>query len=228
VAVTNLLPDNLFPAGIHGLLRTISRAGFFDRSVMIGSWVMLVYQELYGVRYALRTMDIDFAVHIVHTQSRLRADLKQLIIGLGFTDYLAAEGVQKFTGGGYEVEFIGHRSGGHNTGFLSVPEWNVSAIPLPFINILMDFSDVAELDGFTIRFPIPEAYFLHKLIIARKRSSGAKRGKDLEQCAAIMQVINDERLRQVAQAQRFGKETRHHIAASCDAIGFPLHRIGLS
>src|SRR3990170_7976631 len=81
----------------------------------------------------------------------------------------------------YEVEFIGQRSDGRNTGFLSVPEWNVTAIPLPFINILMDFSDVAEVDGFTIRFPIPEAYFLHKLIIARKRSSGAKRGKDLEQ-----------------------------------------------
>jgi len=48
----NLLPDNIFPPSIHGLLRTISRAGFFDRSVMIGSWVMLVYQELYGVRYA--------------------------------------------------------------------------------------------------------------------------------------------------------------------------------
>jgi len=102
---------------------------------MIGSWVMLIYRELSGIRYALRTLDVDFAVHIGHTQSQLRADLKQLITGLGFTDYLAAEGVQKFTGGGYEVEFIG---------------------------------------------------------------------------------------------QRFGKETRRHIAASCDAIGFPLHRIGLS
>ena len=126
------------------------------------------------------------------------------------------------------MEFIGQRSGGRNTGFLSVPEWNVTAIPLPFINILMDFSAVAELDGFTIRFPIPEAYFLHKLIIARKRPFGAKRGKDLEQCTAIVQVIDDERMRQVTQAQRFGKETRRHIAASCDAIGFPLHRIGLS
>ena len=92
----------------------------------------------------------------------------------------------------------------------------------------MDFSDVAELDGFTIRFPMPEAYFLHKLIIARKRPSGTKRSKDLEQCTAIMQVINDERLRQVAQARRLGKETRRHIAASCDAIRFPLHRIGFS
>jgi hypothetical protein len=224
----NQLPDNLFPVNIHGLLRTISHAGFFDRSVMIGSWVMLIYQEIYGVRYALRTMDIDFAVHIAHGRSQLRSDLKQLITGLGFTDYLAAEGVQKFTGGGYEVEFIGQRSGGRGKGFLSVPEWNVTAIPLPFINILIDFPDFAELGGFTIRFPIPEAFFLHKLIIARKRLSAAKRGKDLEQCAVIMQIINDERLRQVTQAQRLGKETRRHIAASCETIGFPLHRIGLS
>lgn len=195
---------------------------------MIGSWVMLIYQELYGTRYALRTMDVDFAVHVAHTRSQLRADLKQLITGLGFTDYLAAEGVQKFTGGGYEVEFIGQRSGGRDKGFLSVPEWNVTAIPLPFINILIDFSDVAELGGFTIRFPIPEAFFLHKLIIARKRLSDAKRDKDIEQCAVIMPVINDERMRQAAQTQRFSKQTRRHIAASCDTIGFPLDRIGLS
>jgi hypothetical protein len=111
VAVTNLLPDNLFPISIHRLLCTISRAGFFDRSVMIGSWVMLIYQELYGARYALRTLDVDFAVHIAHTQSRLRADLKQLITGLGFTEYLDAKGVQKFTGGGEEALEKGYLNG---------------------------------------------------------------------------------------------------------------------
>ena len=52
---------------------------------MIGSWVMLIYQELYGARYALRTMDVDFAVHIAHTRSQLRADLKQLITCLLYT-----------------------------------------------------------------------------------------------------------------------------------------------
>jgi len=228
VAVANLLPANLFPDRIKRLLHALSSAGFFDRSVMIGSWVMLIYQELFGARYVLRTLDVDFAVHVTHTKGTLRTDLSQLITGLGFTDFLAAEGVQKFTGGGYEVEFIGHRSGGRNKGFLSVPEWNVTAIPLPFINILTDFSDVAELSGFTIRFPIPEAFFLHKLIIARKRLSDAKRDKDLEQCAAVMPVINNAHLRQVAQSQRLSRETRRRIEASCGAIGFPLHGVGLS
>jgi hypothetical protein len=225
VAVKNQLTDNLFPDRIKDLLHAVSRAGFFERSVVIGSWVMLIYQELYGARYVLRTLDVDFAVHVAHIKSKLRADLKQLITGLGFADYLAAEGVQKFTGGGYEVEFIGQRSGGRDKAFLSIPEWNVTAIPLPFINILTDFSDVAELSGYTIRFPIPEAFFLHKLIIAQKRLSDTKRDKDLEQCAVIMTVVNDESLRQVTQARRFSRETRRHIATSCESIGFPLHRI---
>lgn len=223
----NQLPDNLFPDRIKGLLHTISRAGFFERSVMIGSWVMLIYQELYGARYVLRTMDVDFAVHIAHTRNKLRADLKQLITGLGFADYLAAEGVQKFAGGGYEVEFIGQRSGGRDKPFLSAPEWNITAIPLPFINILTDFSDVAELNGLSIRFPIPEAFFLHKLIIAQKRLTAAKRDKDLEQCTVLVPHVNDESLRQVTQARRLSKETRRHIAASCRVIDFPVQRIGL-
>jgi hypothetical protein len=214
VAVKSQLPDNLFPDRIRDLLHAMSDVGFFERSVVVGSWVMLIYQELYGARYVLRTLDVDFAVHIAH--------------GLGFTDYFDAEGTQKFTGGGYEVEFIGQRSGGRNKGVLSIPEWNVTAIPLPFISILTDFSDVAKLCGFIIRFPIPEAFFLHKLIVAQRRLSDAKRDKDLEQCAVIMPMIKDERMQQVMQRQRFSRESRRRIAASCEVIGFPLHRIGLS
>ncbi|EKD21842.1 MAG: hypothetical protein ACD_87C00311G0002 [uncultured bacterium] len=42
--MTNLLPDNLFPDRIRDLLRAISGVGFFERSVVIGSWVMLIHQ----------------------------------------------------------------------------------------------------------------------------------------------------------------------------------------
>ena len=222
------LSDNLFPDHIKYLLHAMSGVGFFERSVVIGSWVMLIYQELYGARYVLRTLDVDFAVHIAHTKSKLRADLKQLITSLGFTDYFDADGIQKFTGGGYEVEFIGQQSGGHNKGSLSASEWNITAIPLPFISILTDFSDVAQLCGFIIRFPVPEAFFLHKLIIAQRRLYDAKRDKDLEQCAVIIPVIKDERMQQIMKKQRFSRETRRRIAASCEVIGFPLQRIGLS
>jgi hypothetical protein len=110
------LSKNLFPAHIHNLLRAMSGVGFFERSLLIGSWVMPMYEELYNAAYVLRTLDIDFAVHVAHLRKHPRTDLEKLIIGLGFTDFIAAEGIQKFTSGGYEVEFITQRSGGRTIG----------------------------------------------------------------------------------------------------------------
>lgn len=189
---------------------------------------MPIYQELYQAHYPLRTLDIDFAVHIAHLRSQMRTDLEKLITGLGFTDYIAAEGVQKFTGVGYEVEFVTQRPGARDVGMLPVKEWNITAIPLPFIGIMVDFSETAELEGCTIRFPVPEAYFLHKLIISQRRRNDAKRHKDLDQCMVIKVVLDDNRLHAIAAAHKFGKETRRHIAMSCEAIDFPLQRVGLS
>ena len=160
-----------FPLSIGSLLRSLSEVGFFDRSVLIGSWVMPLYQELYGARYLLRTLDVDFAVHLAHPQKQMRADLVQFITDLGFVDFIAAEGVQKFTAGGYEVEFIAHRSGGKEIGALAVREWNINAMPLPFINTLIEFSEAAVLDGVIIRFPILEAFFVHKLADCRPQTA---------------------------------------------------------
>jgi hypothetical protein len=109
---------------------------------------------------------------------------------------------------------------------LPVKEWNINAIPLPFISIMIDFSETAELDGFTIRFPIPEAFFLHKLIISQKRIKEPKRLKDLDQCLILKDILDDSRLKAVVNAHRLSKDTRRYIAASCAAIDFPLHRLG--
>ena len=187
---------------------------------------MPLYQELYGARYLLRTLDVDFAVHLAHPRKQMRADLERLITDLGFIDFVSAEGVQKFTAGGYEVEFVAHRPGGREIGALPVREWHINALPLPFISILIDFSETAVLDGFSIRFPIPEAFFVHKLIIGPRRLRGEKQEKDFEQCTALIPVLNDERLGQVIQSQRFSKETRRHISKSGAGIGFPLQKLG--
>jgi len=214
-----------FPPPIGGLLRTLSKVGFFDRSLLIGSWVMPLYQDFYGVRYVLRTFDVDFAVHLVRQQRKMRADLERLINGLVVVGFMAAEGVQKFTAKGYEVEFMAPRAGGREVGALTVREWNINALPLPFVNILIGFSETVEVDGFTVRIPIPEAYFVHKLVVAPRRLTIEKREKDLEQCAALIPILDDERIRRVMQAQRFSKASKQSIDKSCNAIAFPLQRL---
>jgi hypothetical protein len=214
-----------FPDGITALLRALSNAGFFEQSTLIGSWVMPIYQELYQIRYVLRTMDIDLAVHAVHGRKGLRTNLEQLITSIGYISYVSTGGVQKFSSSGYEVEFIVHRKGGLDTDAMPVREWNVIAQPLPFISILIDFSEEARLDDFVIRFPIPEAFFAHKLIVAQRRRGEAKRLKDLDQCSVLMSIIRDDPLREVLQSIRMSKDTKRLIRRSCDLIGFPLHRI---
>lgn len=221
----NILHKVQFPSPVGRLIRSLSEIGFFDSSLLIGSWVMPIYQELYGAPYVLRTFDVDFAVHIAHPQTKMRADLERIITNLGFVDYIAAGGVRKFTAGGYEVEFIAERRGGREIGVTAIREWNINALPLPFIRILIDHSETAVFDACTIRFPIPEAFFLHKLIIAPRRLTNQKREKDFEQCAALMPVIDDDRLQRVVLSRRFGRVPRRHIAQSCASIGFPLQRL---
>ena len=222
-----VLHDISLPDEIMELLRTLSSVGFFERSTLIGSWVMPIYQELYQARYVLKTLDVDFAVHMAHARKDLRADLEKIITSLGFTEYLSTGGLQKFSSGGYEVEFIAHRKGGLNDNAVPVREWNVIAQPLPFINILTEFSEEAKLDDFIIRFPIPEAFFIHKLIVAQKRKAESKQLKDLEQCSVLMNIVRDDRLHRVVQSILLSRDTKRHIRNSCDDIGFPLRRLGI-
>jgi hypothetical protein len=213
----------VFPPDIYGLLQTLSSSGFFERSLLVGSWVMSIYQELYNVDYVLKTLDVDFAVHVAHQFKDNKADLEKLISELGFSDFISAQGLQKFTAGGYEIEFVAHRQGGRKDNVVVVKEWNITAQPLPFINILLEFSELAKIDDFFIRFPIPESFFLHKLIIAQKRRSEAKQAKDLDQCKILKEIINHDQLNQIIKSQKMSKETRRCIRSSSEAIEFPLH-----
>lgn len=218
-----ILPESLFPEPIGPLVRSLGHVGFFERAVLIGSWVMPVYQEVYGVRYALRTLDLDFAVQVAHPRAKRVADLETLISGLGFTSFFAAEGRQKFTGGGYEIEFFVNRAGSGPEEPRTIAEWGISALPLPFLRMLLDFTETADLaEGACLRFPIPEAYFLHKLIIAQRRILSQKRERDLDQCAALAGALDNNTLQRVMASLNPGLKTRRAITASCLAIGFPL------
>jgi hypothetical protein len=188
---------------------------------------MPIYQELYNKRYTLKTGDIDFAVSVAHGRTKIRSDLNILIQQIGFTDFITGEGLQKFTAGGFEVEFVVHRKGGSKKNSLPIHEWNISAQPLPFLNILIDNSDTAKLHDFIIRYPVAEAFFLHKTIISQKRNKKAKKEKDLEQCRILTDILEDSRLQAIFNTYRLSSQTKRYIRTSCETIGFPLHRLNM-
>ncbi|MGA2333128.1 MAG: hypothetical protein ABSG75_15360 [Syntrophales bacterium] len=59
------LSKSIYPKDIEALLKTLFKNGFFSQGLLIGSWVMPIYRELFHVHYVLKTFDIDFAVETI-------------------------------------------------------------------------------------------------------------------------------------------------------------------
>jgi hypothetical protein len=210
------------------LLRALHKVGFFDESAMIGSWVMPLYHDVFGIPYALRTLDIDFAVRFAASDRSNNADLEDVITALGYVPVIMQSGIRKFTRKSFTVEFVVHRKGGRAVENVEVRKWNITAIPLPFVNILLDFPFTADFGDFRIRAPIPEAFLIQKLIIARRRPAESKRDKDLEQCAVIAKRVDPGRLAMVVRSLKLSSRSKKALRDSCEAIDFPPQKLGLS
>ncbi len=133
VAIRN---KDIFPAQVKELLEKLFSVGFFEESMVIGSWVMPLYQEAFGINYALRTLDIDFAVKFVHPGKDKKIDLDKIITDLGYIPITIQSGIRKFTRDNFTVEFIAQRRGGRSDEMIKVVKWNITAAPLPFVDIL--------------------------------------------------------------------------------------------
>lgn len=212
----------IFPKNVAGILTTLSQVDFFSQGLLIGSWVMLLYKKIFKINYTLRTFDIDFALETISHTSPHFVDLEKILTDLGYVvviDYQT--GLRKFTKEGLEIEFLIHRKGGREVPKVEVNYLNITAVPLPFINVLFYFPIVVDLGGFKIRIPSPEALFLHKLVIAQKRKSEAKKENDLSQCKTLSTSVDSVRMHQLLELLKFSRKTHRLISTSCEAIDFP-------
>lgn len=216
-----------FPSEVRQLLKALHSVGFFADSMLIGSWVMPLYREAFGINYALRTMDIDFAVKFVHPGRAGQIDLEKVITDLGYLPVIMHSGIRRFTRENFTIEFVIHRKGGRDDEIVSVKQWNITASPLPFVDLLLSFPLIADFGDFEVRAPIPEAYFVHKMIASQRRRGEGKKDKDLDQCSVIAARIDPDRLKAVVETLKISRKTQKVIRASCEAIGFPPQELGL-
>lgn len=221
----SLKNKNIFPPEVIELLQAFYSVGFFDESLLIGSWVMPLYQEAFGIQYFLRTMDIDFAVTFALSDRDKKTDLEKVITDLDYIPVVMQSGIRKFTRENFTVEFVTHRKGGRDVQIVPIRKWNITASPLPFVDILLGFPFIADLGNFKVRAPLPEAFFVHKLITAQRRPGEGKKAKDLDQCSIIARQINPERLDTVVGSLKLSRKTQKALKASCDAIDFPPQKL---
>lgn len=217
----------IFPPEVKELLKAFYSVNFFEESMLIGSWVMPLYRDVFGIHYALRTLDIDFAVTFVSASRTPKVDIEKIITDLGYLPVISQSGIRKYTQKNLTVEFVAHRKGGRDDEVVSVRRWNITAAPLPFVDILLSFPFIADFGDFKIKAPLPEAFFVHKLITSQRRFGETKKDKDLEQCSVIAAHLDFDRLNAVIESAKFSKKTQKSLRASCDAIGFPPQKLGL-
>jgi Uncharacterized conserved protein len=218
------LDRNPFPPQVSELLKELCRVGFFPHGLLVGSWPMLIYTLHFVLQYGFATNDVDFAVHsaVKIPPSPLPQAVPELLKRLGYepvTDY--DTGIETFFQGTFEVEFIGHRRGGGTKPAEVIPPWKVSAQLLPFIDLLFIRPCTVRIEDFTVTIPSPEAFFLHKLIVARRRTGSDKewkRAKDLQQCRALAEVVRKEEIQRILGEYRMSKVVRKDLALSCAEI----------
>lgn len=108
---------------------------------------------------------------------------------------------------------------------VEVKHLNVSALPLPHVDILFLFPIVVDFGDYKIRIPSPEALFLHKLIIAQKRKSEAKKENDLAQCKILTGTLDFFKISQILKSLKLSGKSRRLMANSCKAIDFPPQKL---
>ena len=202
------------------LLRELAVLDFFSRGLLIGSWPMIIYADHFTLSYALMTNDIDFAISgAMKLPDTPSETIPKLMERLGYSVINDYSGIETFLQGEFEVEFLTHRKGGRSDqASVVVLPWQVSAQPLPFIDMLFIRPVTVTIEDFQINIPSPEALMLHKLIIAQRRtgpSKEEKKEKDLQQCSALVQIAQVVEVQQILADYRMSKDVQRSLETSC-------------
>ncbi len=187
-------------------LAALAKAGVFRlRGVLVGTVAFQTYSAGIGVRLprsAMETLDVDIA-QVRNVSIAVKDTVRGLLDALQEADASfrpvpprpGSEGASSYqTGrGDIRVEFLTPNRGRDSDAAVLLPALGTYARQLPFLDYLIrdpQHAVVLHGSGILVQVPTPERYCLHKLIIARRRSTvSAKIGKDLEQAQALLAVL---------------------------------------
>jgi hypothetical protein len=99
--------------------------------------------------------------------------------------------------GGLRVDFLTPNEGPDTDSPQTLPALQTDAQPLRFLDFLIHEPEQAVVlhgPGIHVRVPAPERYAVHKVIISMRRRAGvAKRDKDLQQVAVLIEALAEKR-----------------------------------
>ncbi len=170
---------------IDRILSVFDQAGFLNDVILIGSWCLVFYQQIFeGFSPLVRTTDIDFYVPDVKKPSsdcNLISALREINYD-HISDTLTNK--SKFISpDGFEIEFLTklYRQGEST---ITIGKTGINAESLSYVELFSQHYMEVKRNGLSLKIASPSAFVLQKLLINDRR--GLKAEKDLQ---AIQYVL---------------------------------------
>ncbi|MFP4317019.1 MAG: GSU2403 family nucleotidyltransferase fold protein [Desulfovibrionales bacterium] len=168
----------------------MGEAGLWEAGLeIVGSWCFTFYQQYYGVQdFPVRTLDLDIVVPLPYRGPK--KDISALLRKLGFEErYHYDSGTVTYIKSGYEIELLGPERGRGGVR-ADVEPLRVNAQLLRFMDLLLDNKIYVTVTGVgKVAIPSMPAFFLHKLLIAPRRTQLHKQQKDLRQAWEVAKAL---------------------------------------
>ena len=183
---------------VRKILEVFECHHLWDEGVeLIGSWCFHLYQRHLDVKpYPLKTQDIDFLLPYPY-HGHVHVDLIKELEALGFRHDFRPDGSIYLWNAELRIEFMIPERGRGMEKAPAIKSLGVRAMPLRFIELLLQHPISVVEGGVKVMLPDPAAFCLHKLLIANRRKRSESRLKDFEQALHVIPVIKPAMLRRV-------------------------------
>jgi hypothetical protein len=196
------------PKEIGDIVEALAKAGVFRlRGVLVGTVAYQTYAPMLGGRLPhsiLQTGDVDIAqfknvsVAVGDQTPPVLEVLKEVDKTFRPIPHIHERNVTSYISkAGLRVDFLTPNEGPDTDVPQHLPAFQTDAEPLRFLDFLIHEPEPAAIlhnAGIYVLVPSPQRYAIHKLIISRRRQEGsAKRDKDIQQSAALLEMLNDKR-----------------------------------
>ncbi len=195
------------------VLEALASSGVFRvGGVLVGTQAFAVLGNHLGVRWehaALRTQDIDLAVEPdaleLAVPGEEEADIPLALerLEMGFFPVPPFNPKQPSTsfrvrGSLLRVDLLTVARGGGEAVPLFLPQWNAAAMPLRYLDYLLEEpvrAAVVDGGGVLVNVPVPARFALHKVLTAAERglAVAAKADKDLNQAGQVLRALATDR-----------------------------------
>lgn len=191
------------------VIAALAKAGVFRlHGVLVGTAAYQTYSAMLGDKLPISTQqtgDVDIAqfeyisVAVGDKTPPVLDTLKEVDKTFRALPHMHGEhNVTSYrTNGGLGVDFLTPNEGPDTDAPQRLPALQTDADPVRFLDFLIREPEPAVVlqgSGVYVLVPAPERYAVHKLIVSRRRRAGtAKQQKDIQQSAALLDVLTRKR-----------------------------------